>query len=81
MLVDPVLDMKPLTLVKCGFTDFNYSMKDEIKFKGIEKLYCIKEKQDFKIGGSFRSSVYQTIAIISTPCRNSTDSNITCATE
>jgi hypothetical protein len=33
----------PLDLEYCGIS-FNYSNKDEIIFKGIDKYYCLKNK-------------------------------------
>lgn len=79
--VDPSLEFKELTLVKCGTTEMNYTIVSEITFKGIDDLLCIKEKEEFVIGGTFRSEVYQTISVIISPCINSTTNNVTCATK
>lgn len=68
----------PLELEHCGL-GFNYPDKDELKFKGIDKYQCLKNKTNLAIGGTFLSNVYQYISISVFPCMNSSKSNVTCA--
>jgi len=57
-----------LEMELCGETLFNHSDLEEIKWKGIDNYYCVKNKTMLKMGGSFLADVYQSIVISLNPC-------------
>jgi hypothetical protein len=55
----PVQAKNPLTLIKCNTTNFNFSDTATIVSKGIDKYMCIKEKEQFIVGGAYSSNVFK----------------------
>jgi len=49
--------------------------------KGIPTYYCMPQKSELSVGGTFLTAKYRLIEIKLYKCMNSSDSNITCATE
>ena len=65
-------------MIICGIDSFDYPDLDEVKFKKIPTYFCVKNKTDLAIGGTFLSNFYQYLSVTLIPCINSTNSNITC---
>jgi len=76
-----VREEKDIALVKCGEDGFTYDNKEELQKKGIPSYYCMPNKTEMTVGGTFLTSRYRLIEIKLYKCINSTSSNITCATE
>mmetsp|Transcript_10095 Transcript_10095/g.10045 ORF Transcript_10095/g.10045 Transcript_10095/m.10045 type:complete len:166 (-) Transcript_10095:121-618(-) len=68
-------------LERCTKEIFNHTDPEEFDLKGLKEDYCIKNKSLFRIGGSFKASNFEFLNIKLRHCINSTDSNVTCATQ
>eukprot|EP00347_Sterkiella_histriomuscorum_P010692 403375291 len=65
------LESKQLDLLLCGFDNYNYPNKEEMKFKEVDTYQCIKDKSQMIIGGTFQSTVFQYLRVFLVPCQNS----------
>lgn len=65
----------------CGDNSLNYSNIEEIKTKGFDTYYCIKNKSEFYFGGSYFADAEHAFYIQIINCINSTDSAIICASQ
>lgn len=63
-----------LQTVDCGQTNFDFNDTEELLFKGVPALKCVKwaDKGKLEIGGAYSSDLFKTINIKVVPCRNST---------
>jgi hypothetical protein len=58
----------------------NYSNKDEIKVKGLDRMLCITNKSAMFLSGTFYTTEFTSLRIKMKLCTNSSTSNITCGT-
>jgi hypothetical protein len=55
---DYVTDLEELETITCGTENFNYSDSSEIIRKGINEYFCLKNKSEMVVGGTYFTSIF-----------------------